>query len=216
MERLIRWGILGSGKIARKFSADLAYTEGAKLIAVGSRHQSSADAFAREFSLPYAHGTYEALAANPEVDVIYIASPHSLHHEHTILCLQHKKAVLCEKAFAINTRQALEMIALSRQNQVFLMEALWTKFLPHYQKVMQMIQEDTLGTIASVLINFGFIPPENAFRSPVRSGIRWWNLAGHRYIQCIYGFIYTWPTRRSGSVHDPKCQRDRRTVCRAF
>lgn len=162
MEKTIRWGILGSGKIARKFALDLAVTDGAALVAVGSRQQETADAFAREFNLPFSHGSYEALVANSEVDVIYIASPHSLHHEHALLCLRHKKAVLCEKAFAINARQVAEMIAVARAEKVFLMEAMWTKFLPHYQRVMQMIQDGELGTIGSVLVNFGFVPPENA------------------------------------------------------
>ena len=158
MAQLIRWGILGCGRIARKFAADLKYVEDASLIAVGSRHQKGADEFAKEFPLPYRHGSYEELAQNPEVDVIYIASPHGMHHEHVLLCLRHKKAVLCEKAFAINQKQAREMIDLARQQQVFLMEALWTKFLPHYHKLMQILREGRLGKLQSVLVNFGFIP----------------------------------------------------------
>jgi predicted dehydrogenase len=162
MAKLIRWGILGAGKIARKFAADLAYVEDAALVAIGSRTQEAADEFAKTFPVQYRHGSYEALASNPEVDVIYIASPHSLHHAHTLLCLGQKKAVLCEKAFAINSVQVREMIDQARAEGVFLMEALWTKCLPHYEKLMQMIRGDQLGQIRSLLVNFGFIPESDA------------------------------------------------------
>jgi len=158
MNEIIRWGILGCGRIARKFASDLQYVQGAELVAVGSRSQQAADEFAREFPVHYLHNSYEALVANEKVDVIYIASPHSLHHEHALLCLRNKKAVLCEKAFAINLRQAQEMINLARQQHVFLMEALWTKFMPHYNLLQQMLGEGQLGKIQSVLVNFGFVP----------------------------------------------------------
>jgi len=104
------------------------------------------------------HGSYESLVANPEVDVIYIATPHALHHEQTLLCLDHKKAVLCEKAFALNLRQAQEMVERSRKNKVFLMEALWSKFLPQYQKVQELIAQGELGEIMNLQANFGFLP----------------------------------------------------------
>ena len=155
---VIRWGILGCGRIARKFAADLAYVKGATLHAVGARQLSNAQAFAREFPAAHVHGSYEELAADPEVDVIYIASPHSHHYEHTLLCLQHRKAVLCEKAFAINLRQASEMVSMAKKNGVFLMEAVWTKFLPHFQKVQEMVAKGDIGEIRNVLVNFGFIP----------------------------------------------------------
>ncbi|MEO6962538.1 MAG: Gfo/Idh/MocA family oxidoreductase [Puia sp.] len=169
----IRWGILGSGNIARKFASDLRYVEGARVVAVGSRHQATADAFGAEFQAPYRHGSYEALAENPEVDVIYIATPHSLHHAHTLLCLERKKAVLCEKALAINSRQVMEMVGKARKEKVFLMEAFWTKFLPHYQKTQAMLREGALGDVKNFLANFGFIPnapvPQRLF-DPVLGG----------------------------------------------
>ncbi len=156
--KTIRWGILGTGRIAHKFASDLKLVEDAELIAVGSRSQQSADDFSKAVPVKYVHNSYEALAQNPEVDVIYIATPHSLHYENTLLCLQHGKAVLCEKPFAMNTRQAEEMIALAKEKKVFLMEALWTKFQPHYIKMQEMIGQGLLGEIRSVLANFGFIP----------------------------------------------------------
>jgi len=155
---LVRWGILGCGKIARKFAADLRHVRGAQLSAVAARSQAAADQFAQEFPPPFRHGDYESLVKNPEVDVIYVATPHAFHHAHTLLCLQHGKAVLCEKAFAINLRQAREMIDLARTRQVFLMEAFWTKFLPHYRRLKAMIAEGRVGHVQSVIANFGFIP----------------------------------------------------------
>jgi predicted dehydrogenase len=152
----IRWGILGCGRIARKFAADLRLVIDAELTAVASRNKDTLAEFLKDFPARNAHNSYEELAADAAVDVIYIATPHSHHHEHTILCLNHSKAVLCEKAFAINSRQANEMISLARERKVFLMEALWTKFLPHYKKLQELLQQKTLGEIKSVLVNFGF------------------------------------------------------------
>ncbi|HVM87485.1 MAG TPA: Gfo/Idh/MocA family oxidoreductase [Puia sp.] len=154
----IRWGILGCGNIARKFASDLQFVEGAELIAAGSRSQAAADEFCKKFGIAHSHGSYEALVNNNEVDVIYVASPHGLHHQHTLLCLKHKKAVLCEKAFAINNKQAKEMIAVAKEEKVFLMEALWTKFTPQYNIVQQIIKKEELGEIQSMFANFGFIP----------------------------------------------------------
>ena len=156
----IRWGILGCGRIARKFASDLMMVEGATLSAVAARRLDDARAFAKEFPAQYVHGSYEELVSNPDVDVIYIASPHALHHEHTLLCLNHQKAVLCEKAFALNLRQAKEMVSVSRNRKVFLMEALWSKFLPQYQKLQELIAAGELGEIKSILVNFGFIPQQ--------------------------------------------------------
>jgi predicted dehydrogenase len=158
MTRLIRWGILGCGRIARKFASDLRHTEDAELIAIGSRSRATAEEFARDFSVKFIHDSYESLAANEKVEVIYVATPHALHYEHVLLCLGYKKAVLCEKAFAINSKQAIAMIAKAREKKVFLMEALWTKFLPHYNKLIQILGEGQLGEIKSVLVNFGFKP----------------------------------------------------------
>jgi predicted dehydrogenase len=160
MKEKIKWGILGPGRIARKFASDLKLVEDAELVAVGSRSMSSAEAFAKDFPVQYLHDSYEALVRNEDVDVIYVATPHSFHYQNTLLCLQHNKAVLCEKPFAINSRQAREMIALAKEKKVFLMEALWSKFLPHYIKVREMVTSGELGEIKSFHSNFGFKPVE--------------------------------------------------------
>jgi predicted dehydrogenase len=158
MNQTIRWGILGCGKIARKFASDLQWVENAKLVAIAAREQLSADAFAKDFPVEYKHNSYKALAENPEVDVIYIATPHALHYEHVMLCLQHKKAVLVEKAFAINHSQAKQMIDFAKSQQTFLMEAFWTRFLPHYIKVKETIADGRIGTIRYINAEFGFKP----------------------------------------------------------
>ena len=160
MQQKIRWGILGCGRIARKFALDLKLVDDAELVAVGSRSIDNANTFAKDFPVLYTHGTYEALVQNEYVDVIYIATPHSEHYKNTLLCLQHNKAVLCEKAFAVNSRQAREMISLAREKKVFLMEAVWTKFLPHYQQLQSILRDGLLGEIKAVQINFGFRPQE--------------------------------------------------------
>lgn len=160
MPQIIRWGILGAGRIARKFAADLNYVEDAQLVAVASRTQENADAFAAEFNIKYSHGNYEDLVNNAEVDIIYIATTHNFHYDNTLFCLNHGKAVLCEKPFAMNARQVKKMIQLAREKNVFLMEALWTKFLPHYNKAAEMIKDGLIGDIRSIRADFGFRPNE--------------------------------------------------------
>lgn len=158
MSRIIKWGILGCGKIARKFAADLTLVTDAKLVAVGAREHESANAFAKEFAVSNIHSSYESLVKDAEVDVIYVATPHALHHEHVILCLRNNKAVLCEKAFSINLSEAKEMVVLARSKKIFLMEAFWTRFLPHYQKVKDFIAEGKVGNIKYIYAEFGFKP----------------------------------------------------------
>lgn len=154
----IRWGILGCGKIARKFAADLKLVQDAELIAVSAREQATAATFAKDFPAKYVHGNYTALVNNPEVDVIYVATPHGLHKEHVMMCLKHKKAVLCEKAFAINYREAREMIDFAKAQNTFIMEAFWTRLLPHYLKMKELIAQGKVGAIKYLNAEFGFIP----------------------------------------------------------
>ncbi len=158
MNKTIRWGILGCGRIARKFASDLRLVDDAVLAAVASRDKLNAGSFGKESGAGQVYYNYEDLANSKDTDIIYVATPHGLHFEHVMLCLQHGKAVLCEKAFAINAKQATVMIETAKKNKLFLMEALWSKFLPSYQKMIQMIEEGKLGKINNVLINFGFIP----------------------------------------------------------
>ena len=131
IDQPIRWGILACGGIARKFADDLAYVSNGYLAAVSSRDIKRAEEFASHYSKDVkVYGSYEAMLASGEIDVVYIASPHGLHYEHTMLCLDAGLPVLCEKAFAINSGQVAKMIAKAREKNIFLMEALWTRFHP--------------------------------------------------------------------------------------
>lgn len=154
-----RWGILSTGGIAHKFADAIANLPDAVVTAVGSRRQASADAFGERFAIPNRHSSYEALAADPDVDAIYIATPHNLHMENTLLCLDHGKHVLCEKPFAVNAKQAQTMADRAREKGLFLMEAMWTRFLPAATKVRQLLAEGRIGTPRLFVADFGFAPP---------------------------------------------------------
>ena len=130
MDKAIRWGILGTGKIAKAMAEGLRDTPGAELVAVASRTQESADDFGAQYGVARRHASYQALADDPEVDVIYIGTPHPMHHENALMCLNGGKAVLVEKSFTMNRRQAEDIIALAREKNLFVMEAMWTRFMP--------------------------------------------------------------------------------------
>jgi predicted dehydrogenase len=173
MSRRIRWGILGCGNIANKFAADLKWVNDAELVAVASRSQLKASELSTKYGAHHAFNSYEALVSSPDVDAIYIATPHGLHYEHALLCLNHKKAVLCEKAFALNTTQVTKIIAAARKHDVFLMEAFWTKFLPQYQKVDSLIKSGGIGEIKMIQADFGFkaaSPPAQRLYDPLLGG----------------------------------------------
>lgn len=156
MSDKIRWGILAPGKIAQKFAAGLQLTADAEIAAVGARSHASANSFGDEFNVPRRHVGYEALAADPNVDVIYVASPHSLHMEHALLCLEHNKPVLCEKPFTINAQQAKVVVNRARERNVFLMEAMWSRFIPLLAEVRKMVTEGAIGDVRMVVADFGF------------------------------------------------------------
>jgi len=151
-----RWGILGTGNIASQFARGLAALDDAELVAVGSRTADSAEAFGERFSAPRRHSSYAALASDPDVDAIYVATPHPLHHNNTIMCLESGKAVLCEKPFAINATEAQSMIATARARGVFLMEAMWTRFLPHIVRLRELLAAGTIGEVRMLQVDFGF------------------------------------------------------------
>ncbi|HMB99693.1 MAG TPA: Gfo/Idh/MocA family oxidoreductase [Flavobacteriaceae bacterium] len=152
----IRWGIIGLGNIAHKFSQDLLTIEDAELYAVASRTQEKADEFAKKYNATKAYASYEDLANDNNVDAVYIATPHVLHKENTIMCLKKGIAVLCEKPFAMNAQEVEDMIACAKENNTLLMEALWTYFLPHYQYVLNLIENKTYGNVLKLESQFGF------------------------------------------------------------
>jgi predicted dehydrogenase len=155
-DKPFRWGILGLGHIARKFAVGLQSTPGAALVAVGSRTQDKAEAFGDEFSAPRRYGSYAALAEDPDIDAIYIATPHPMHAEDTLLCLRGGKAVLCEKPFAINARQAEAMINEARTRKLFLMDAMWSRFLPVMVRLKQLVDDGAIGDPRMLHADFGF------------------------------------------------------------
>lgn len=156
MTDVIRWGILGTGKIARAFANALKDTPDAVLAAVGSRSSDSAAAFGAEFGVVHTYGSYEALAAAPGIDIVYIATPHPMHAENATLLLHAGKAVLCEKPFTMNRREAEQVIALARAKNLFLMEAMWTRFMPALAEVKRVIASGEIGPVQHIMADFGF------------------------------------------------------------
>lgn len=154
--KIFNWGILGPGKIAQKFAQDLAFVPNAKLYAVGSRNLERAQNFAKEHKAITYFDSYEALVNCAEVDIIYIATPHSEHFKNTLLCINARKPVLCEKAFAINSAQLAQMVALAKSKKVFLQEAIWTRFHPAIIHVLTIIQSGQIGKIVHIQADFGF------------------------------------------------------------
>ncbi len=156
MAKKYNWAILGCGKIAKKFSTDLKLLTNANLYAASSRSLKNAKDFANEFGYEKAYGSYQEMVNDPDVDIVYIATPHSFHLEHTLLCLNHKKAVLCEKAFAINSKEVKQMIKASKENNTFLMEAFWTIFQPQFLKISEIVKSKELGELRFVKSDFMF------------------------------------------------------------
>src|ERR1700761_1748333 len=130
-----RWGIIGPGKIAKKFAAAIPLAGNAVLHAVASNNEERAKDFAEQHSAKIWYNNYGQLVNDPNIDAIYIATPHGFHTENALLCLSHGKPVLCEKPMALNRKQVQQMVDASRQNNTFLMEAMWTRFLPHIEKI---------------------------------------------------------------------------------
>ena len=151
----LRWGILGTGGIAQTFASDLRLTESGVVIAVGSRSQGSADRFADTFGIEIRHPSYEALVADPAVDVVYVATPHPMHRDDAILALRAGKPVLVEKPFAMNEAEAAEIVEVARETGLFAMEAMWTRFLPHIAVVRDWLAQGTLGEIVTVTADHG-------------------------------------------------------------
>jgi len=155
MSEPLRWGVLGTGRIAHTFASDLRFNDDAVVTAVGSRTKSSADAFADEFDVPRRHSSYEDLVRDDEVDVIYVGTPHPMHFANAMLALEHGKPALVEKAFTMTAQEARDLVAAARSKQLFLMEAMWTRFLPHVVALREMISAGSLGEIVTVEADHG-------------------------------------------------------------
>jgi predicted dehydrogenase len=151
----LRWGILGTGGIAHTFAENLRLTDSGVVAAVGSRRQETADRFADRYGVEARHASYESLVADPAIDVVYVATPHPSHRENAILALRAGKPVLVEKPFAMNATEAAEIVAVARQEKLFAMEAMWTRFLPHVARIREWLAEGALGEIVTVTADHG-------------------------------------------------------------
>jgi len=153
------WGVLGTGFIAQKMADALPLVPNSKLYAIASRNKETADSFARQYKIEKSFGSYEELVNDPSVDIVYVATPHNLHYENTMMALEHGKHVLCEKPFAVNGREVRGMIAKAKEKNLFLMEALWSRFLPNVIKAKEIIGSGQIGKVRLLEADFGLNRP---------------------------------------------------------
>jgi predicted dehydrogenase len=173
MSNTIRWGILGTGYIAREFAKGLKSLPDAELVAVGSRSLANAQNFASDFKVSKAYQGYEELVKDPNVDIFYIATPNHRHSQDALLCLEANKPILCEKPFALNAGEAQAVIDLARRKQLFCMEAMWMRFIPAIAKVKKMVDNGVIGELLTITADFGIsVPydPNNRFFNPELGG----------------------------------------------
>ncbi|MFJ4694803.1 Gfo/Idh/MocA family protein [Streptomyces sp. NPDC088766] len=169
----VRWGILATGGIAAAFTADLIDLPDAEVVAVASRTEDSARAFAERFGIPRAYGDWERLAKDADIDVVYVATPHSAHRAAAGLCLEAGRNVLCEKAFTLNLREAAELVELARDNGRFLMEAMWMYCNPLVRRLKDLVDDGAIGEVRTVQADFGLegpFPPSHRLRDPAQGG----------------------------------------------
>ena len=172
MSEIINWGILGAGKIAGALVEGIREADG-RVAAVGSRDAARAAVFAERFAIPSSYGTYEDLLADDQIDAVYVATTNELHHRNTLDAIAAGKAVLCEKPFALNSHQAGEMVAAARSAGVFVMEAMWMRFIPATVALLDMVERGDLGEVRAVAADFGFradAGPEHRLVDPSLGG----------------------------------------------
>ncbi|MGK7891224.1 MAG: Gfo/Idh/MocA family oxidoreductase [Leptolyngbyaceae cyanobacterium] len=163
----IRWGILGTGYVAQQFAQGLRFVPDATLHAIASRTETKAKTFAQRFQVPNAYMSYEELVKNPDIDVVYIATPPAIHKDNCLLCLNAGKAVLCEKPFTVNSQEAQTVIDLAKEKELFCMEAMWTRFLPLVQKARDWLIAGKIGEVRLINSEFGVpVAPNSNLRNP--------------------------------------------------
>jgi predicted dehydrogenase len=155
-QRVIRWGILGLGGISNSFTGELVNTPGSKVCAAAARSMEKAEVFAAKFDIPRAYGSYEELVQDPEVDIVYVGTVHPAHKENVMACLRGDKAVLCEKPFTMNADEAREIADYAKERGLFVMEAMWTRFLPAIVKVREWLADGRIGEVKLLKAEFGF------------------------------------------------------------
>ncbi|MGV9278952.1 Gfo/Idh/MocA family protein [Streptomyces griseosporeus] len=169
----VRWGVLATGGIAAAFTADLVDLPDAEVVAVASRSEASAKTFADRFGIPRAYGDWASLAADDDVDVVYVATPHAAHRAAAGLLLEAGRNVLCEKPFTLNVRQAEELVALAREHGSFLMEAMWMYCHPLVRRLKALVDDGAIGEVRTVQADFGLagpFPPAHRLRDPHQGG----------------------------------------------
>ncbi len=170
---MIGWGILGAGNISHSVASDLSLTRGSRLVAVGARDLDRAQAFADKHGAERAHGSYAELVADPHVDVVYIGTTHESHADQTRLALEAGKAVLCEKPFTVSAAEAEPLVDLARDRGLFLMEAMWTRFIPALRRIVEQVRDGAIGEVKHVAATFGNqVPydPTSRLFDPARAG----------------------------------------------
>lgn len=184
----IKWGIIGPGKIAHTFAQDFQFAKYAELKAVASRSQERAEIFADKYNLPKAYGSYAELYADEDIDIVYVATPHTFHHENSVDALNKGKAVLCEKPITVNLAECDSLIALAKKKEQYLMEGMWTYFLPVINKASAWINDGRIGKVLSIKADFGNAVPfdaESRAYSPALGG-------GALLDMGIYPLAITW------------------------
>ncbi len=173
MDGKVRWGILATGGIAERFTTDLLTLDDAEVVAVASRSEAPAKAFAERFGIPRAYGEWAGLFADEDVDVVYVATPHHAHRTAAGLALEAGKAVLCEKALTLNAREAAELVALARDRGLFLMEAMWMYCNPMIRRIAELVRDGAVGEVRTVQADFGLAGPfaaDHRLRDPKTGG----------------------------------------------
>lgn len=165
-------GILGAGSIAHSMAKTVSRMEGTELYAVASRSIGKAEDFARQYQIPKAYGSYQEMAEDPAVDLVYVATPHSHHYAHVRLCLEHGRNVLCEKAFMVNSSQAREVVRLAREKRLLLAEAIWTRYMPSRALIREAVDSGIIGEVTSLTANLGYVVKhkERLIRSDLGGG----------------------------------------------
>lgn len=167
----MKFAILAPGNIARSMAEAVAGIEKIERYAVASRDYGRADNFARQWGFEKAYGSYQEMAEDPQVELVYVASPHSHHYEHAKMCLMHGKHVLVEKAFTVNARQAEELVQLSREKGLLLAEAIWTRYMPSRKMIDEILESGVLGTVTSLTANLGYVLPHvDRMQNPLLAG----------------------------------------------
>lgn len=156
---MIKWGVIGPGRIAHNFARGISVTEGAVIHAVASRNQQRGQQFADEYQIATVYGDYQALTQDPDIDIIYIATPHAFHYEQAFMCLNAGKPVMCEKALTMTAKQSEHLREVSVEKGLFIMEAFWSKFLPVWEQIQTWKQQ--IGSIKLVQSNFCFKAERN-------------------------------------------------------